>query len=153
MSELDVRIKIKIYGLDEIKDNLKNIDKRMKDLRPVWPKANNSLKGYLVANFTAQGLPSGGWAPLDAEYGSWKIRNFPGMPMLVKEGGLFSRIAQGPDLDGNKRNATFSFGGQIAKFHQYGTTHMPARQIIFTPERWVKDVAEMITEYIVEGKI
>lgn len=153
MSELDVRITIKIDGLDEMKDNLENIDKRMKDLRPVWQKANASLKSYLISNFTAQGLPSGGWKPLDPEYGSWKVANYPGAPMLVKTGGLFSRIAQGPDLDGGRRGATFSFGGEIAKFHQYGTTKMPARKIIFAPEIWVEEVAGMISEYIVEGKI
>jgi len=153
MSELSVRIKLKINGLDEMHDNLENINKRMGDLRPVWPKAHEKLKGYLIENFTAQGLPSGGWAPLDAEYGAWKIKHFPGMPILVKEGGLFAKIAQGPDLDGNKRTASFSFGGEIAKFHQYGTRNMPARRIIFTPEKWVDEVAEMISEYIVEGKI
>jgi len=35
MSELSVRIKLKINGLDEMHDNLENINKRMGDLRPV----------------------------------------------------------------------------------------------------------------------
>jgi hypothetical protein len=90
---------------------------------------------------------------LDAEYGSWKIKNYPGAPMLVQTGGLFARIAQGPDVDGNRRGAKFSFGGEIAKFHQYGTTRMPARKILFAPQEWSEEVADIMTNYIVEGKI
>jgi phage gpG-like protein len=150
-AELACNIKLRITGLKGMSHDLKMIKRRMKDLRPVWPKANASLKAYMIANFTSQGLPSGGWAPLDAEYGSWKIRNYPGSPMLVKEGGLFSKIAQGPDVDGNLRSATFSFAGEIPKFHQYGTTKMPARPIIFASEEWTEDVAQMIADYIVDG--
>jgi len=153
MGELDVNLKIKIVGLDEVKDNLQNIKKRMKDLRPVWPRANQSLKKYMIENFTAQGLPSGGWKPLDPQYGSWKIANFPGAPMLVRTGGLFSKILQGPDVDGNMGSASFSFSGDIAKFHQYGTTKMPARKILFSPEVWEKEVADMIEEYVIDGVI
>ena len=153
MSELDVVIKLKAVGLDDMKDDLKNIRKRMDDLRPVWPKVNASLKKYLIENFTAQGLPSGGWKPLEAEYGSWKSARFPGAPLLVQSGALFAKVVKGPDLDGGKRGATFSFGGEIAKFHQYGTTKMAKREIIFSPELWEKDVAKMVEDYIIDGII
>jgi len=153
MSELDVKIRIKIKNLEDVEDNLKNIKKRMKDLRPVWPRANESLKVYMIENFTAQGLPSGGWSPLDVKYGAWKIKNYPGAPILVKSGGLFAKILQGPDLDGKATSARFSFAGEIAKFHQYGTTKMPARKIIFSPEVWEKEVAGMIEEYVIDGKV
>jgi len=152
-SELDVKIKIKVRNLDNVKDNLKNIKRRMKDLRPVWPRAHASLKDYMIENFTAQGLPSGGWRPLDAEYGAWKMRHYPGAPILVKGGGLFAKILQGPDLDGRPSGASFVFSGEVAKFHQYGTTKMPARKILFSPEVWEKQVAQMIEEYIVDGKV
>jgi hypothetical protein len=114
---------------------------------------NASLKKYLIENFTAQGLPSGGWKPLDAEYGSWKSAHFPGAPILVQSGALFAKVVKGPDLDGGKRGATFSFGGEIAKFHQYGTTKMAKREIIFSPELWEKDVAKMVEDYIIDGII
>lgn len=153
MGELDIEIKIEIENLDEVKNDLQNIKKRMKDLRPIWPKANQSLKKYMIENFTAQGLPSGGWRPLDAQYGSWKAANFPGAPLLVRTGGLFSQIMRGPDLDGNLKSASFAFSGEIAKFHQYGTTKMPARKILFSPEIWEKEVSEMIQDYIIDGKI
>lgn len=153
MSELTVKIRIKTKGLDEMKDELNKINKRMDDLRPIWPKVNANLKKYLIENFTAQGLPTGGWQPLSAQYGSWKASRFPGAPLLVQTGALFERVAGGPELDGGKREATFAFSGEIAAFHQYGTTKMPKREIIFSPELWEKDMARMVEEYIIDGII
>lgn len=149
--EFDVRISVDIDGDDDAKEYLDDVKKRMRDLRPVWPVIQSSLKIYMIQNFTAQGLPSGGWKPLDAEYSSWKATNFPGAPMLVQKGALFRRVSQGPKLEGGARGAKFKFGGKIAKFHQYGTEKMPARPILFAPERWVAEAADKVGAYIVEG--
>ena len=149
--EIDVRIEIDVDGLDETSEYLKDVRSRMKDLRPVWPRLHDSLKSYIIGNFTAQGLPSGGWKPLDAEYASWKAKNFPGAPMLVQDGGLFRKVSKGPKLEGMMRGARFQFTGKIARFHQYGTTKMPARPIIFAPDTWVDEAAEEVIDYIVEG--
>jgi len=151
VSELQVKMKVKTEGLGEMKDELDAIGDRMDDLRPVWPRANASLKKYLIENFTAQGLPVGGWKPLSAEYGSWKSSRFPGAPLLVQTGALFEKVAGGPEIDGGKRSASFAFSGDIAKFHQYGTTKMPKREIIFSPELWEQEVAEMVQNYIIDG--
>jgi len=150
--ELNVDIKVELND-DGTKDYLDDVKKRMRDLSPVWPKVHQSLKAYMIENFTAQGLPAGGWKPLDAEYASWKTRTFPGAPMLVQTGSLFQRIARGPKLDGGARTASFTFTGKITRFHQYGTEKMPARPILFAPERWVQEVADAIGDYIVEGNV
>ena len=76
--EINVRVEVDVDGLDQTSEYLNDVKSRMKDLRPVWPKIHESLKSYMIGNFTAQGLPSGGWKPLDAEYASWKAKNFPG---------------------------------------------------------------------------
>lgn len=149
--ELDFKISIDFGDLDSTIDYLDNLKKRARDLRPVWPKVLPSLKQYMIDNFTAQGLPAGGWKPLDKEYGSWKANNYPGAPMLVQRGALFKRISAGPKLEGGHRTAHFRFGGRIAKFHQYGTTKMPARPILFAPEVWVNELVDEVADYIVEG--
>jgi len=153
MSEFKLRIKIDIDNDKDTKDYLENVRKRMRDYRSVWPKLQQSLKAYMIDNFTAQGLPSGGWKPLDTEYGAWKASRFPGAPMLVQDGSLFKKIAEGPKLDGGQRVAHFRFTGKIARFHQYGTTKMPARTILFAPEVWVNEVADSIADWVVEGGI
>jgi phage gpG-like protein len=150
-SELNVEIKIDVDGDEDAAEYLKDVRSRMKDLRPVWPRLHQSLKAYMISNFTAQGLPSGGWKPLDAEYASWKTENFPGAPILVQTGELFRQVTQGPKLEGMMRGARFKFTGKIARFHQYGTERMPARPILFAPERWVDEAAEEVVKYIVEG--
>jgi len=150
-AEFDVKIKVDIDGDDDANEYLKDVRKRMRDLRPVWPKLHESLRGYMISNFTAQGLPSGGWKPLDAEYASWKATNFPGAPLLVQSGELFRQVSKGPKLDGGARGATFKFSGKIARFHQYGTERMPARPILFAPQRWIDDAAKTVVDYIVEG--
>jgi len=149
--ELNVQVEVDLDGDEDASEYLDDVKKRMKDLRPVWPRLHQSLKAYMIANFTAQGLPSGGWKPLDAEYGSWKVQNFPGAPILVQSGKLFQQVAKGPKLEGLMRGARFTFGGRVARFHQYGTEKMPARPILFAPERWIDEAAEEVVKYIVEG--
>lgn len=151
ISELNVNVRIDIDGADDASEYLDDVRRRMKDLRPVWPRLQASLKAYTIGNFTAQGLPSGGWKPLDAEYASWKATRFPGAPMLVQTGQLFRKVSEGPKLDGGARTAHFSFTGKIARFHQYGTTKMPARPILFAPDVWVDEVQEQIGDYIIGG--
>jgi len=153
MSEFKLRMKIEIDGIDDTLDYLDNVKRRMRDFRPIWPALNQSLKQYMIGNFTAQGLPSGGWKPLDAEYGAWKTRNFPGAPMLVQSGKLFSTIAKGPKLDGNRQSARFMFDGRVARFHQYGTTKMPARPLLFAPDVWVNEVTDEMADWVVEGGV
>lgn len=153
MSEFKIKIKIDIEGIDDTVDYLDGVKKRMKDYRPVWPSVNKSLKTYMIENFTAQGLPSGGWKPLAPEYASWKQTRFPGSPLLVQNGNLFQKVASGPKLDGGHRVAHFSFTGKIARFHQYGTSKMPARPILFTPEIWADEVQDAISNYIMDGEM
>jgi phage gpG-like protein len=149
--EFDVHVVVEIDGIDETLEYLEDVRKRMRDLRPIWPGLQQSLKRYSIANFTAQGLPSGGWRPLDAEYASWKSGRFPGAPILVQTGKLFRQVLEGPKLDGARDNASFSFEGRIAKFHQYGTTKMPARPVLFAPEVWVDEAVDTMADYIVGG--
>lgn len=151
-TELNVRIRIDADTKDA-SDYLKAVTKRMKNLRPVWPKVQQQLKVYMISNFTSQGLPVGGWKPLDAEYASLKMQKFPGAPMLVRQGGLFSQVLKGPAMQGGRSNAEFSFDGKVAAFHQYGTTKMAARPILFAPEEFIEDTGETIIEYIHEGII
>ena len=151
-SEFKIRIDID-FDDGGAQDYLEDVKDRMKNLRPIWPKLNASLKDYMIENFTAQGLPQGGWKPLDAEYASWKSKKYPGAPMLVQSGSLFQRIQRGPKLDGGARQASFTFTGRITKFHQYGTERMPARPILFAPDRWIDEAASAVGEYIVEGVV
>lgn len=132
--------------LDEQKD-------RAKDLRPVFRKAEKRLQGSWLENFTTQGSLVGGWKPLDAQYGVWKSRNYPGAPTLVQSGGLFRRLRNLDVREIKKTTATFGIKGEIAKFHQFGTWKMPERRIIFEPPLFAKEFADDTAKYIEDGEL
>lgn len=129
-------------------DHMDDMDRRAKDLRPVFLKAEKDLKEAYVKNFTTNGSLVGGWAPLDRQYGSWKSRNFPGAPTLVRSGRLFRSIQSFSVRRIGKTSATFGTDAPVAKFHQYGTWSMPDRRIIFEPPMFAKKLAKDVAEYV-----
>lgn len=135
--------------VEDATDLLEDVRERAADLRPVFRKAQKELQDIYVNHFTSRG--SGRWAPLSAEYGSWKSRNFPGRPILVRSGRLFRSIERFTISEINKQSAVFGTDVPEAKFHQYGTWSMPKREIIFEPPLFAKKLASDMSKYITEG--
>lgn len=145
--DIEVRIEKVQNLIDDVKD-------RCIDAKPVFRWAQQVLKKTFTENFTSQGLPVGGWSPLDAEYAAWKARELPGRPTLVRSGELFRSISELSDPsvnEINKLSATFGTAVKYAGFHQYGTSNMPKRQILFIPQSFTDEFAEKLANYIVEG--
>jgi phage gpG-like protein len=140
-------------GINDTKDKLQDVKRRSKNLEPVLTAAGISLRKYLASNYTGQGLLVGGWAPLDPKYAAWKAVNFPGTPPMVRTGALFNSVAVvGPEIDAHDNWATYTLKGvNYAKFHQYGTTKMPKRQIWFAPEVWQDELKDKIANYVMNG--
>lgn len=143
--------------VSEVKKKLDSMEDRSKDLRPVWRYAKKELEVAFSANFLSGGnLVPGGWAPLDRGYAAWKSVNHPGARKLVIDGTLFRSVADLDDPAVNKiekRSAQFGTNVEYAKFHQYGTSKMPARQIIFEPIGFRRDISEKIENYVANGVI
>lgn len=141
-------------GIKDAKDKLNDIKKRQKNLEPALKKAGLSLRKYMASNYTSQGLLVGGWAPLDPKYAAWKATNFPGAPPMVRSGALFNSVAVvGPEIDAHDTWATYTTNIQYAKFHQYGTTKMPKREVLFAPEVWQEELASIVRKYVVDGTV
>ena len=154
MSKAPIRIDVEVR-IEKVQNLIADIQDRCTDARPVFKWAHQVLKKTFAENFTTQGLPVGGWSPLDAEYAGWKARRLPGRPTLIRSGELFRSLSELSDPsvnEINKLSATFGTGLQYAKFHQYGTEKMPKRQILFIPQSFADDFAEKLVNYIVEGK-
>jgi phage gpG-like protein len=142
-------IDIKVRMIDnDIPDEIEKIKDNLDDFGPVFKEAKEDLQTLWRNNFLQNGLPAGGWKPLDAEYGSWKSINFPGKGPMVRSGKLFRSLT---DLRGNpnkidKKEATFGTNIKYAEFHQSGTRNMPARPVVFVSERserkWADSAAE-----------
>ena len=141
---------------DDVLELLEDIKDRTDDMRPVFRWAKAQLELANAANFMTNGLPSGKpWAPLDKDYGTWKSARFPGRGTMVQTGNLFRSLINMNDSAVNvidKDTATFGTNVEYAKFHQYGTTKMPARKIVFTPREFPRELGITMVKYITLGE-
>lgn len=115
---------------------------RTQNFRPLFWYARAELAKANAANFTAHGLPSGGrWEPRSKPY-PW--------PIMRRTGSLMSSLTSlfGAPNEVNNTSATFGTNVEYAKFHQYGTTKMPARKIVFEPRGFARDLASKAAAYV-----
>jgi len=143
---------VKIYGDDEVRDYMDAIERRSKNLKPVFHWTKRELEKANSKNFLSNGLPVGGWKPLSAAYGAWKTSRFPGQPTMIRSGKLFRSLANinSNDTEINDTNASFSNSIEYAKFHQYGTNKMPARKIIYEPAGFARKFGQKVVEHVLE---
>lgn len=113
-----------------------------KNFVPVFNFARSELRKANAANFTANGLPVGGWVPPEEER-AWTP--------LIESGKLFRSLTslQGSPNEVNPLYAIFGTKVEYAKFHQYGTREMPKRKVVFEPVGFAKRVGEKAAKHIV----
>ncbi len=148
-------VDVDVTGAKETITYLQEMKIRMDDHRVPFAGAREILSAANAENFASNGLPTGGWAPLDAEYAAWKSVNFPGATPLVQDGQLFRSLVAlsgGVNFIG-KTTAEFGTNVKYAKFHQYGTSKMPKREIVFEPAGFSQLLAERIAKWTVDGLI
>ena len=148
-----VRIDVEVR-IEKVQNLIDDIGDRCTEVKPVFQWAHQVLKKTFAENFASNGLPVGGWSPLDAEYAAWKARALPGRTTLIRSGELFRSLSELSDPsvnEINKLSATFGTGLNYAPFHQNGTPNMPKRQILFIPQSFISEFAEKVANYIVEG--
>ena len=127
--------------------------KRANDMRPVLWRAKQWLRFANEENFRQAGLPSGGWSPLDPEYSAWKNLREPGAGTMIRTGRLFRSLTS-LDAPPNKidiMEATFGTKVEYAKFHQYGTTRMPKRKVVYEPMGFASRFGEVAATYVCHG--
>jgi phage gpG-like protein len=139
---------------EEAMRRLGEMKARTMDFTPVFRYAKQQLRLANAANFTTGGLPVGGWKPRDGEEDyRWPIMDRTGH---APRGGLLKRSLT--DLAGPPNVITplwaeFGTDVEYAKFHQYGTRFMPARQVVYEPRGFAEDLAEKAAGYVVRGVI
>ena len=127
--------------------------KRANDMRPVLWRAKQWLRFANEENFRQAGLPSGGWSPLDPQYSAWKNLREPGAGTMIRTGRLFRSLTS-LDAPPNKidiMEATFGTKVEYAKFHQYGTTRMPKRKVVYEPMGFASRFGEVAATYVCHG--
>jgi phage gpG-like protein len=136
-----MRIEIDVDAADAIA-YLRRMEERAENFSSVFRWAKQELRKANAENFTKNGLPSGGWNPRTRDY-AW--------PIMRKSGALFRSLTSlnGAPNEIHKTHAYFGTKVEYAKFHQYGTTRMPARKVVFTPVGFAKSVGERAAKHIV----
>ena len=151
----NVSVDVDVKGTKDTIAYLQGMKIRMDDHRVPFAGAREILSAANAENFASNGLPTGGWAPLDAEYAAWKSVNFPGATSLVQDGQLFRSLVAlsgGVNFIG-KTTAEFGTNVKYAKFHQYGTSKMPKREIVFEPAGFSQLLAERVAKWTADGLI
>jgi len=125
---------------------LQAMDARAQTFTPVFRWARGELERANAENFTTGGLPVGGWDPRKREYG-W--------PIMRRTGKLFNSLT---NLIGNPNVITptmaqFGTDVEYAKFHQYGTSKMAARKIVFDPTGFSQEAAKKAGRWVVDGDL
>jgi phage gpG-like protein len=116
---------------------------------PVFPVLKKQIQFMNAANFATNGLPVGGWKPLDAKYAAWKSIRFPGAPTMVRTGALMESLTTTP-LVQNETLTSFEIGTAIpyARFHQTGTFKMPKRQVVYEPVGFAEFASGIVANYV-----
>jgi phage gpG-like protein len=76
------------------------------------------------------------------------------MPIMQQTEKLFRDLTSlnGSPNEINATSATFGTRIEYAKFHQYGTTRMPKRQIVFEPPMFAKELADEAAKHVVGAR-
>jgi phage gpG-like protein len=150
------RISINVRGIAKVEKKLVAMELRSTNFSPVFMQAKAQLSAASASNFALGGLPSGGWSPLSPQYAAWKLARFPGAPPLVRTGRLAASLSGGTaDSVFSVTPTKMQVGTRLeyAKFHQYGTTKMPKRKIVFEPAGFAKSVGSSSAAWIAKGEI
>lgn len=128
---------------------LNNVELRSKNFTPLFIYARTVLQLANAENFTTGGLPVGGWSPRKNN------EEYTHPPLMGPSGKLMRSLTSlfGPPNVITPTSATFGTNVEYAKFHQYGTTKMPARKIIFEPRGFSEDLARKAANYVANGEI
>lgn len=129
-------VEVNLNGVDALNDALARLQRKLRDLRSVWPQVAAVFYFAMQRQFGTEGAYAGnGWAPLSPAYASWKERKHPGLPIMQLTGRLRTSLT---DARGNSDSIyeynedTLIVGTRThyARYHQYGTGMMPARPLL-----------------------
>lgn len=141
----------------EVRTLLTGMAARMTNYYTVSEEAKVYLEAANAANFAANGLPSGGWAPLQPQTAAWKLAHGYPTETLVASGELFESVTHFAGTGSQIRPKSAEFGTTVsyAKFHQYGAprAHLPKRQVVFEPPGFAELIAEATAQHIKGGTV
>ena len=107
------------------------------------------VKKYIRDRFSSEG--DGIWAPLSPMYAEWKNQNYPGKTILRRTDRMYNDAVNNPQIRLFGNTMLYEIDNPIAKYHQHGTSRMPARPIFEEdPKQLSKELVDSNKRYIRE---
>lgn len=121
---------IEVTGLQELQRELGILAGGLNDLHGLWERLSHRFRAWVGDQFASQGGWGGiHWVPLNPRYAAWKASHSPGRSILIASGDL-EQAAEDPQEQASPHSLTLSIDSPIYRFHQRGTSKMPARPLI-----------------------
>ena len=154
-----------VTGIDAVIRGIAALEGKIKDLRPFWrdvfaPKYFGTVQDLFNTGGRARGgggkFKGGAWKALTPKYRVWKEANFPGKPILVREGTLreslrwSGSVGYGGIFEAHQKFALAGTAVPYAKFHQKGTSKMVAREFLPPPDPAV--FAPLLKQWLLKTK-
>ena len=125
------------------------------DLRPVLEEVVDALIETFRDAFRTEGSSSGSsWAPLSEAYRRAKARRYPGRTILIRRGTLYSSLVEGGAggiREVRSKYAAIGTAVPYARYHQSGTSRMPARPIIRVSAEDRNEITRIVHRYLVKS--
>jgi len=132
-------IGIEVMGVEQVRLAINRLVRELTDLRGIWPAFHMAFLEVERQQFSTEGGTGahGHWPELTQNYHAWKMRHYPGMPILQREqrlmNSLTAEIAPGhifemfPNMMVTGTEVTDKTGRGYAGYHQMGTPRMVPR--------------------------
>jgi len=123
----------------------------VRNFKPVWQKIREDFHRIEAAQFDTKGGRSGTpWAQLSPRYAAWKMKYFPGMPLLQLTGLMWAQFAVGTGMRTiiEPLKLLMAPTMQYPVYHQQGTKSSPMRKVVALTEADKSSWMKMIHNYI-----
>jgi phage gpG-like protein len=143
-------LSFEVTGTENVVKGLAAIQDAIADLTLFWrevfaPKYFGVVQDLFSTSGTPRGeggrFSGGPWAKLSPAYAVWKHKNYPGKPILTRTGDLResmrwsgSSVGAGGIFEATPSYAIAGTSIPYGRFHQSGTSKMPARSFMPQPD-------------------
>ena len=143
-----VGFSIQVEGFTPFKFALGVLIDRATDLSPVWPDIVADISGHNRQQIETQGRHGGTpYPPLSYDYAIWKLRNFPGQPILVLEEDMLTAVTN-PIWDGDRSKLVVGFPDEKVEWHQKGSGSLPRRPPVVLTKDQARQYPKMLHEHL-----
>lgn len=150
-----ITFRAEVDGIEVLNRGFNRIEQIITDFRPIWPNVAGEIYAINQEQFDSEGGKgaSGKWAALSPAYKKWKEINYPGQPILQREGRLVASLTDPEAADAiyqpGKDELVIGTRVPYATAHQRGG-RMPQRQIFSFSEQQKTRIQKSIQQGLVQ---